>query len=165
MMKMLQAVMGGMEGSSDPNAPGGMGPGLGLSPDDIAKATGLPPFLTNMVMGNQKAPPTRSEIQATRVWKIVHVLFAIVAGLHLVFSINKSTLTFGQNPPAPATFQNPFIVFLTGEVLVQSARVLLSGQSGKRGIRLWIQMGKEFIGDGAIMVFMLGVAAWLEGSV
>jgi len=163
MLKMLQAMMGGMDGSSDSNAPSGVGAGPGLSPDDISKATGLPPFLTNMILGNQKAPPSQTEIQATRIWKLVHVVFAIVAGLYLVFSIGGSTQTYGENPPAPATFRNPFIVFLTGELLVQSARVLSKGQSGKSGIGLWIQLGKEFIGDGAVMVFMLGLASWKRG--
>ncbi|KIW72709.1 hypothetical protein PV04_00885 [Phialophora macrospora] len=166
MLKMLQAMMGGMEGASDPSAPGGMGGAMpGLSPDDISKATGLPPFLTNMVMGSQKAPPSPAVIQATRIWKIVHVVFAMLAGLYLVFDINKSTQLYGENPPAPATFQNPFIVFLTGELLLQSARVLTNGGSGKSGIGLWIQMGKELFGDGMVMVFGLGLAAWVKGRV
>ncbi|ETI28710.1 hypothetical protein G647_01161 [Cladophialophora carrionii CBS 160.54] len=165
MLKMLQAMMGGMDGTSDPSAPDGMGAMPGLSPDDISKATGLPPFLTNMVMGNQKAPPSPAEIQATRIWKLVHVVFAILAGLYLVFNIHKSMQTYGENPPAPATFQNPFIVFLTGELLLQSARVLTKGGSGKSGIGLWIQMGKELFGDGMIMVFGLGLAAWIKGRV
>ncbi|KAJ9608642.1 hypothetical protein H2200_006413 [Cladophialophora chaetospira] len=165
MMKMLQAMMGGMDGTSDPNAPGGMGGLPGLSPDDISKATGLPPFLTNMVLGKQKAPPTQAEIQATRIWKIVHVLFAMLAGLYTVITISTSTLKFGENPPAPATFQNPFLVFLTGEILLQSARILFQGGSGKSGIGLWIQMGKELFGDGMVMVFGLGLAAWIKGSV
>ncbi|KIW90194.1 uncharacterized protein Z519_08837 [Cladophialophora bantiana CBS 173.52] len=164
MLKFLQTMVGGMDGSTDPNIPGGMGAGSGLSPEDISKATGIPPFLTKMVMGGQRAPPHPAEIQATRFWKVVHVVFAMMAGLYLVFSIHESTQTYGENPPAPATFQNPFIVFMTGELLVQGARAASQGQSGKSGIRLWIQMGKEFIGDGAIMVFMLGLAFWMKGS-
>ncbi len=165
MMKMLQAMMGGMEGASGPDGAGGMGGFPGLSPDDISKATGIPSFLTNMVMGNQKAPPTQAEIQAKRIWKIVHVVFSILAGLYTVVSINNSTRTFGENPPAPATFQNPFLVFLTGELLLQGAKVLFPGGSGKSGLGLWIQMGKELFGDGMIMVFWLGLAVWRKGSV
>ncbi|OAG40847.1 hypothetical protein AYO21_04924 [Fonsecaea monophora] len=164
MLKMLQTMIGGMDSSTDPNAPGGMGAGPGLSPDDISKVTGLPSFLTNMVMGDPKAPPSQAEIQATRFWKAVHVIFALMAGFYLVFRIHESTQTYGENPPAPATFQNPFVVFMTGELVVQGARAVSKGQSGKSGIRLWIQMGKEFIGDGAIMVFMLGLASWMKGS-
>jgi len=167
-MKMLQAMMGGgLNGTNDPNAPDGMGagPGLGLSPDDIAKATGIPSFVTNMMMGGQKAPPSAREVQETRLWKVIHVVFAIVAGLYLVLSIGKATTTFGENPPPPATFQNPFLVFTTGELLVQGARVATKGGSGKSGIGLWIQMLREFVGDGAIVVFMLGIASWRKGSI
>lgn len=171
MLKMLQAMMGGMgaagaaDGTSDPSAPGGVGSTPGFSPDDISKVTGLPPFLTNMMMGGQKAPPTEAEIQTTRLWKVLHVIFAVLAGLYLVFRINRSIEVFGENPPAPATFQNPFLVFATGELLVQTTRVATKGHSGKSGFALWIQMFKEFIGDGAILVFMLGIASWWKGSV
>lgn len=165
MMKMLQTMMGGMDGSTGPDVPGAMGAGPGLSPEDISKATGLPSFMTNMLMGGQKAPPTAQEIQATRLWRVVHVAFAIMAGLYLVASISRSSKTFGENPPAPATFQNPFLVFATGELLLQTTRVATKGHSGKSGIGLGIQMGREFVGDGAILVFMLGLASWLKGSV
>lgn len=166
-MKMLQAMMGGMNGTSDPNVPGGAGtagPFPGFSPDDISKATGLPSFLTNMVLGGQKTPPGEAELQATRLWKIVHVIFAIIAGLYLVFTITRATATFGESPPRPATFQNPFVVFVTGELLVQGTRVATSGYSGKSGLGLWIQILREFFGDGAIAVFMLGIASWWKGS-
>ncbi|KAK5559784.1 hypothetical protein LTR46_001533 [Exophiala xenobiotica] len=179
MMKMLQAMMGGMggmpgmggmgsmDGAYDPNVPGGGGIGSvpGISADDISKMTGVPSFLTNMFMGGQKAPPTQAEIQATRLWKVLHVIFAVVAGLYLVLCINKATEAFGENPPAPATFQNPFIVFATGELLVQGTRVLTSGHSGKSGFGLWIQTAREIIGDGAIVVFLLGIACWWKGSI
>ncbi|KAK4941238.1 hypothetical protein LTR10_018774 [Elasticomyces elasticus] len=167
MLKMLQSMMGAMDGTSDPNAAGGAGfPGglPGFSPDDISKATGLPSFLTNMVMGGQKAPPSQAEVQATRLWKILHVIFALVAGLYLVFTITRATATFGESPPRPATFQNPFVVFLTGELLVQGTRVATSGYSGKSGLGLWIQILREFVGDGAIAIFMLGIASWWKGS-
>ncbi|KAI1608051.1 hypothetical protein EDD36DRAFT_389724 [Exophiala viscosa] len=168
MLKMLQTMMGAMDGTSNPNTPGGAGfPGglPGLSPDDISKATGLPSFLTNMVMGGQKAPPSHAELQATRLWKSLHVIFALIAGLYLVFTVTRATETFGENPPRPATFQNPFVVFLTGELLVQGTRVGTSGYSGKSGLGLWIQILREFVGDGAIAVFMLGIASWWKGSI
>ncbi|EXJ95254.1 hypothetical protein A1O1_00374 [Capronia coronata CBS 617.96] len=164
MVKMLQAMMGGMGGPADPSVPGGLGSTPGFSPDDISKATGLPSFLTNMVMGGQKAPPSEAEVQATRLWKVLHVVFAVMAGLYLVLRVNTSVELFGENPPAPATFQNPFLVFATGELLMQTTRVATKGQSGKSGFGLWLQMVREFIGDGAILVFMLGIASWWKGS-
>ncbi len=165
MLKMLQSIMAGMDAGNDPNAPEGMSGIPGLSPDAISKATGLPSFLTNMMLGGQKAPPTPKELQATRMWKVLHVIFAFLAGLYLVSSINKAEESFGENPPAPATFQNPFLVFMTGEVLVQGTRVATQGHSGKSGVGLWTQMVKEIIGDGAILVFMLGLASWWKGSI
>ena len=163
MMKMLQAMMGGMNGGSLPDGTEDMGGMPSLSPDDISKATGLPSFLTNMVLGNQKTPPSRAEIRTTSMWKIIHVVFAIMTGIYLAITINKSTQTFGVNPPAPATFQDPFNLFMTGEILLQSARAISKGGSGKSGLGLWIQMGRELFGDGMIMVFGLGLAQWLNG--
>jgi hypothetical protein len=153
-----------MDAPGEASGPGGMGSIPGLSPDDISRATGLPPFLTNMITGGQKAPPTEAEIQVTRLWKVLHVLFALVAGLYLVFRINASVELFGENPPPPATFQNPFLVFATGELLMQTTRVATKGTSGKSGFGVWIQMCKEFVGDGAILVFMLGIASWWKGT-
>lgn len=164
-MKMLQAMLGGgPNDTNNPDALNGMGAPPGFSPDDISKATGIPSFVTNMMMGGQKAAPSQKDIQAARFWKLVHVIFAVVAGLYLAFSISKATEIFGENPPAPATFQNPFLVFATGEVLVQGTMAVARGHSGKSGIGLWIQMLRDLIGDGAIVVFMLGIASWWKGS-
>ena len=167
MMKMLQTMMGSMGGDpANPDAPGGAFPqGMGLSPDDIAKATGLPRFVTEKLMGGQKAPPSKAEIQATRFWKVVHVLFALVAGIYLVFSVNKSNEAFGENPPAPATFQNPLLLFATGELLIQSTRIATKSHSGRSGAGLGLQMVKELIGDGAVVVFILGFCGvWWNGD-
>jgi len=161
MLKVLSSMLGGVDGSTGLNPPGGSP----LSADDLSKVTGLPSVVTNMMLGGpQTRAPTRVEEQATRFWKVVHVVFAVVAGAYLVFTINRSTRIFGNSPPAPATFQNPFVAFATGELLVQASRIASSGASGKSGPGLWIQMLKELVGDGAIIVFMLGTACWLKGS-
>ena len=160
MVKMLSSLMGGMNPTGDPTAT----EGLPFNPDELAKATGMPSFLTNMLMGNQKAPPTPAEIRSTRMWRILHVIFALVSGIYYLVAIGRAQSSFGQAPPAPATFQNPFVVFVLGEVLLQSARILTAGSSGKRGPGLWYQMVKEFAGDGAVVVFLLGVASWLKGN-
>jgi GET complex subunit GET2 len=160
MLKMLGSMMGAMNGSSDPNAP----PSLGLSPEDISKATGIPSFLTGTFMGSQKAPPTPQEQRSTTIWRVIHVVFALIAGLFLVFSIDRATTTFGENPPAPATFQNPFVIFVTGEIVLQATRIILAGPSGKRGPGLYYQMAKEFAGDGALSVFLLGISSWWRGN-
>ena len=159
MMKMLGSMMGAMNGNSDPNAP----PSLGLSSEDISKVTGIPSFLTSAFMGGQKAPPTPQEQRSTTVWRIIHVVFALVAGLFLVFSINQATSIFGENPPAPATFQNHFVIFVKGEIVLQATRIILAGPSGKRGPGLYYQMAKEFAGDGDLSVFLLGIFSWWRG--
>lgn len=164
LMKMMQAMMGGMGG--DPNNPnisaGGLGLGAGLSAGDLSKATGLPPFIADKLFGGPKAVPSKAEIQATRFWKMVHVIFAVVVGLYLVSSLRKSTLAFGENPPAPATFQNPFIMFATGELLLQTTKVASKGHSGRSGFGLWIQVIRDILGDGAILVFLMGAATALK---
>ncbi len=159
MLKMLSSLMGSMNPTGDPSTSGG----LPFNPDDLAKATGMPSFLTNMVMGNQKAPPTPADMQKTRMWRILHVLFAAMSGLYYLIAVGRAESSFGEHPPAPATFQNPFLAFVLGETLLQSVRMLTAGSSGKRGLGLWYQMVKEFAGDGAIIVFLLGVASWWKG--
>ena len=159
MMKMLNQMLGGADGS-DPTNPGG----LPFSPDDISKATGLPPFLTNMFMGGQKAPPTPAQEQSARIWTIVHVIFSLLAGIYVVHTITSSTLLFGASPPAPATIQNPFLIFVMGELLVHGARTLLGGQGMPEGIGAWWLILKGISRDGSIVVFMMGAAAWWNGS-
>jgi len=161
MMQMLSSMMAGMGGEgADPNNPGGMP----FNPDDLAKQSGIPSWATSMLFGSQKTPPTPAEQSTMRMWRIIHAVVAVLAGIYMVFTISKSTQTFGAGPPAPATFQNPFVVFLMAELLLQSSRVLTAGQAGKRGPGLWFQMLKELAGDGAIIVFMLGVASWWTDS-
>jgi GET complex subunit GET2 len=160
MMKMLNQLMTGMEGNADPNNPGGMP----FNPEELSKATGLPSSLANMLLGSQKAPPTPAELQTIRLWKIIHVVFALIAGIYHLLAINWAEETFGAEPPAPATFQNPFLIFVLGEILLQSSRVLLDGSMGKRGPGLYYQMAKQFARDGGIVVFILGIAAWWKGS-
>lgn len=163
MMKMMQAMMANLGGDgSDPNSSGGPGLGAGLSAGDLSKATGLPSFVTDRLFGGQKAPPSKAELQATRLWKVVQVVFAVLAGLYLVWSIHKSTHAFGENPPAPATFQNPFLMFATGELLLQTTKVASKGHSGRSGTGLWIQIIRDVLGDGAILVFLMGAAKALR---
>ncbi|RMZ76197.1 hypothetical protein DV737_g4934, partial [Chaetothyriales sp. CBS 132003] len=158
--KMLGSMMGASGVDGDPNVP----PNINFSPDDIAQATGLPSFLTKAFMGGQATPPTAEEARSTAVWRILHLIFALLAGIYLVFSIAHATAAFGENPPAPATFLNPFSVFVIGEVVLHTSRILLAGPSGKSGPRLWLQMTKDFASDGALSVFLLGLASWWKGG-
>ncbi|RMD41787.1 hypothetical protein DV735_g3300, partial [Chaetothyriales sp. CBS 134920] len=158
---MLESMLGGGSGiEGDPNAP----PGLNFSPDDIAKATGLPSFVTQAFLGAQAPPPTAEQARSIAFWRILRLIFALLAAIYLVFSVNRATAAFGENPPAPATFQNPFAVFVIGEIALHTAQTLFARSAGKSGPRLWLQVAKDFAGDGALSVFLLGLASWWRGT-
>jgi hypothetical protein len=157
MMKMLNSLLGGADGS-DPTNPGG----LPFSPDDISKATGLPPFLTNMFMGQGTAAPTPAQEQTAWVWTLIHVIFSLLAGVHVVYVLSSSIKLFGSSPPAPVTIKNPFLVFITGELLVHSTQMFLVDRAGPKGMWAWWQILKDIARDGSIVVFMMGAASWLS---
>ncbi len=157
---MLNQMLGGADGS-DPANPGG----LPFSPDDISKATGLPPFLTNMFMGGQKAPPTPAQEQSARIWSIVHVIFSSLAGIYVVHATTSSTHLFGATPPSPPTLRNPFLIFIMGELMVRGAQTLIVDAGVPKGVGAWWQIVKDIARDGSIVVFMMGAAAWWNGSI
>lgn len=163
-MKMLASLMGSLPG--DPSgappqgAPAGGPPGdamPGLSPALIASALGLPPFLANMVGGAMQSP-TEAEQKKLQKWKMLHVFFAVGVALYLFFVITTSVATFGSPPPKPATAQNPFAIFVTGELLLTGARALLGGRQG--GIGMVFKLVKDVVRDGSIVLFALGLATW-----
>lgn len=164
-IKLLNSLLGAMPG--DPNgpppgagAPPGAMPGQeqpGLNPGAIASALGLPPFLASM-LGAATQQPTEREQKATRLWKGLHIVFAIGVAVYLLFIIGASVATFGSPPPKPATAQNPFLIFVTGEVLLTSGRALTSAKQG--GIGMVIQLFKDVVRDGSLVLFALGMGAW-----
>lgn len=164
-MKMLASLMGSLpgdpSGAPPPGAPpAGPPPGdamSGLSPALIASALGLPPFLANMV-GGAFQTPTEAEQKKLQKWKILHVLFAVGVAIYLFFVITTSVATFGSPPPKPATAQNPFAIFVTGELLLTGARALLGGKQG--GIGMVFKLVKDVVRDGSIVLFALGLATW-----
>jgi hypothetical protein len=157
MVKMLNSLLGGADGT-DPAASGG----LPFSPEDISKATGLPPFVTNMFVGQDNATPTPAQEQTARIWTVIHVLFSLVAGIYVVYALTSSTRLFGADPPPPATIKNPFLLFVMGELLVQSAQMFLADRPGRKGIWAWWQLLKDIGRDGSIVVFMMGATSWLQ---
>ncbi|KAK5102425.1 hypothetical protein LTR70_000211 [Exophiala xenobiotica] len=161
MVKMMQAMLGNMSG--DPSAPGPEG--MPFSADDISKLTGMPSFLTNIFLGGkQQAPPTAGELSRKRTWNILRTIIFVLIGLYTVFTIDKAVGAFGQHPPAPATIQNPFTIFLMGELLVSGAKMVLAGQpASQSGIKAWIQSGREIARDGGILVFLVGTYSWWNG--
>jgi hypothetical protein len=158
-MKLLNSLMGAMPGgdpsTAGPGAPPGAGtPGLGSSLPAIASMLGVPPFLANMLGG---AAPTEAEQKRVKVWKTLHTIFALVVAGYLLFIITSSVALFGISPPPPATAQSPFAIFVTGELLLTGGKVLFGGKSG---MGMAVQLFKDVVRDGSIVLFMLGMGTW-----
>lgn len=164
-MKLLSSLLGGMPGEPNASAPGtpGAADGMpdqgspGFSPADLAGALGLPPFLANM-LGGPSQPATEAEQKTIRVWKTLHFLFALGIAIYLSFIIGTSVALFGSPPPKPATVQNPFLIFVTGEMLLTGGRVLLGEKQG--GLGMAIQLARDIVRDGSLVIFALGMGAW-----
>ena len=157
MQKMMSQLMGGL------NQEGANTDQPMFSPEQLSKATGLPSFVSNMLLG-AVAPPTEAELQRTKIWRIVHTLFALIAGIYSVYILERSVSLFGNQPPAPATVRNPFVIFTTGEVLIQGSKAVSSGASAKRGLGLGYQIFKDLASDGCIVIFVLGAWNWWHGT-
>ncbi|KAJ5093211.1 hypothetical protein N7456_009072 [Penicillium angulare] len=160
-LKLLNSLLGSMP--TDPNGPPppggapGQAPGAGpsLGPAAIASMLGLPPFLANLVGG---AFQTQEENpKSVRLWKTLHIFFALSVAFYLLFIIGSSVALFGSLPPKPATAQNPFVIFMTGELLLCGSRVLIGGQNG---VRSAMKLVKDVIRDGSLIIFALGLGSW-----
>ncbi|KAJ6089851.1 hypothetical protein N7467_005067 [Penicillium canescens] len=147
-VKLLSSLLGAM--------PGGAPPSPGSSLATMATMAGVPPFLANMLGG--AAAPTEAEQKSTRIWKTLHTVFALAVSFYLLFLIGTSVSLFGSPPPKPATAQNPFAIFVTGELLLTGGKVLFGGKSG--GMGMAVQLSKDVIRDGKLLLFVLGLASW-----
>lgn len=160
-LKLLNSLMDAVPLKGDPNAApapgGGAGDMPGLSPAGIASALGMPPWIASLVGGATQSP-TEEEQKQLRVWKALHVIFALGVAFYLLFVIVTSVATFGSSPPKPATAQNPFMVFVTGELLLTGGRVLLAGNG--RGVGMAVQLFRDVVRDGSLVLFMLGMGSW-----
>lgn len=165
-------VTGGAGGAG--GAPGpGQGPGASQNPlGDLTAATGLPPFVTDMLTGQSSAPKTASELRNEQILKFLHALFSVLVGVYLLALIRSSALLYGEGstpPPPPSTAQNPFTVFVMGELLLLGgARVLGTGKSNGGGGKLARAMGgfqlvRGIVRDGGIAVFVIGAGTWWLG--
>ena len=154
MMKMLQQMMGGA--GDDANDEGG----LPFSSEELSKVTGVPSFLTDMLMGKQKAPPTIVEMKSARIWKIIHTTFALIASIYTVYVLRRSVGFFGAKPPAPPTVQNPFLLFIMGESIIQGTKLTTAGAAAKRGLSLGLQILRDLAADGCLVVFVMGIWQW-----
>ena len=153
MAKMLQQLLGGMD-PNDPNA----GEMPKLSPDDISKATGIPSWVTNMFL--EKPPATEEQKRQVFVWKSIHLIFSTLVGAYTLWTVTTSMATFGANPPTPPTFRNPFLIFMLGELLVETSRLTVGGMGSPKGIGAWYQIAKDVGRDSSIVIFLLGMGIW-----
>ena len=160
-VKLLHSILAG--GGVDGSMPGGGGDqqGGGPSQADLLSALGLPPILSSMV-GAAAQPKSEADKKETQMWKTVHVVFAIVTAVYLLFVISASTATYGGSPPPPATAQNPFLVFTTGELVLSSARMAMKSRDGGGLVRpgVWAEMVRDAVRDGSLVVFVLGMGTW-----
>ncbi|OAX84563.1 hypothetical protein ACJ72_01062 [Emergomyces africanus] len=156
-------LAGGPAGGSDTFPAGGEGPAFNLA--DIASGFGVPPFLANFFLGGTSQPASPAEQRMAWIWKLVHVVFSLAIGIYLLSLFRTSLSTYGKNPPPPATAQNPFTLFITGEVVLSGTRVLTHARDGQlKNARAWIQLLGELVRDGRIAVFVLGTGMWLLGE-
>jgi hypothetical protein len=159
-LKLFQALMGGMGGMPGGDQGPNAGAGAGGIPPELASSLGLPPWMSSM-LGAATQQESEDQKKTVLTWKILHTVFSIVLGVYLVFLTSSSVATFGKQPPPPATVQNPFLYFTTGELVMGGARILIKSQSGGlSGPFLYIQLLKDFIRDGSIVLFLFGMGAW-----
>lgn len=161
-VKLLHSILAGNVPGAEQ---GGAGDAGGPSQADLLSALGLPPFLSSLV-GAATQSKSEAEKQQTRVWKMVHVVFALVMAVYVLVVIGTSIATYGGSPPPPATVRNPFVVFTTGEMVLSGARMALKsrqGGDGGVGVGVWVEMVRDAVRDGALVVFALGMGTWWQG--
>ncbi|KAL4936920.1 hypothetical protein BDV06DRAFT_204016 [Aspergillus oleicola] len=158
-LKLLNSLMGGMPGAVQ-GANAGAGPGAGADssgglPPGLASSLGLPPWMSSVLGGQQQSEEQK---KAILVFKALHIVFSVFLAIYLVFLTASSVSTYGKQPPPPATARNPFLFFTTGELVLGATRVLT--KSGGPGPFLYIQLLKDFIRDGSIVLFLFGMGSW-----
>lgn len=163
-MKLLNSLLGNVppgDQNAGEAAAGGAGGAPGMSPADMAASLGVPPFIANMLGGAGSTPQTEAEKKQAQTWKMLHVAFSIAVAVYLLFLIGTSVTTYGTQPPPPATAQNPFVIFATGEMILSGARLLMrSTRGGVTGLALLVQLFRDIVRDGSVVLFLLGMGTW-----
>lgn len=165
MMKVLSSMLGGIPGAEN------TAPGAGIAPpnqgdlgmNDLTSALGIPPLLSSMLFGGGASQQTPEEKNRERIMKFLHTLFALVIGVYLVTLVGSAVTTYGVNPPPPATAQNPFIIFMTGELLLIGAQ-MVSGKNQQGTLATALKIFRSLVRDGSIAIFALGAASWWNGG-
>ena len=168
-VKLLHSLIGGNlpdNGSAGDNGNGGGGgSGAGATQADLLSALGVPPILAEMA-GAATRTPTAQETKEATWWKTVHVVFAVLMGVYVLGLIGRGIATYGNPPPPPATARNPFLLFTTGELVLSSARLLLSQRAGSRSgllgrVSQCTTVLGEIVRDGSLVMFVLGIGSLL----
>lgn len=161
-LKLLSSLMGGMPGAAQgPDAGFGTGAGgepSGGLPAGFFSSLGLPPWMAD-ALGSASKPQSEEQKKALLTWKILHIVFSVAIAIYLYFLTSSAVATYGKQPPPPATAQNPFLLFTTGELLLGGARVTMKN-SGPPGPFMYIQLLRDFIRDGSIVLFLFGMGSW-----
>lgn len=161
MMKLLSSLAGGDSSNMDTNN----STGLPFSPEDIQNATGMPSWATSLLLGGgEKIPPTAEDRKTAAIWRTVHIVFSILAGLYLLTMLRSGTSKFGKDPPPPPTVKNPFLMFMLGELLILGSRILMGDPSSSNRGNGWLEIFRDVARDGSIVLFMLGAANWWNGT-
>lgn len=169
MMKLLTSMMGGVPGAAS-TAPGsGMGlasssAAPSLSPADLTNALGLPPILSKILLGGQSQPTTPEERRRQSITSFLHILFALIVGVYLLSLVSYSVTTYGASPPPPATARNPFLVFLTGELVLCGLQVWIRQNGQVFGLSTLLKLFQNFVRDGRIVIFLLGAWSWWSNA-
>ncbi|QIW97278.1 hypothetical protein AMS68_002796 [Peltaster fructicola] len=178
MTKMLQQMMG-MAGG-DPN-----------DPNNIHNTEDPMQMLSTLLNGakpQQSAPPPST--RSTYLWRLTHAIFAIIiAGYIAITSTFDGTLLSRTNSTFTDGSQDGFgsrlfLIFITAELGLQSARFFMEGGQLQGGGMLatvanlapppwgnylsiagrWFSIFASIISDAMIIVFVLGVMAWWNGA-
>ncbi|KAL4976614.1 hypothetical protein BDW66DRAFT_134387 [Aspergillus desertorum] len=160
-LRLLNSLMGGPGAAQGSGAGPATGAGVDSSgglPPGFFSSLGLPPWMAD-ALGSASKPQSEEQKNALLTWKVLHIVFSVALAIYLCFLTSSSVATYGRQPPPPATAQNPFLFFTTGELLLGGARVMMKN-SGPPGPFLYIQLLRDFIRDGSIVLFLFGMGSW-----
>ncbi|KAJ9324321.1 hypothetical protein DTO027B5_4172 [Paecilomyces variotii] len=164
-MKLLSSLMGGLP-MGDAASGAGAGATPDLSPADLSSALGVPPFLSKLLLGGGGSQvQTPAEQRWQWILKVLHAVFSFALGVYLLLVIGSSVETYGSRPPPPATAQSPFVIFMTGELLLNGTRLLVRKREGPLGgLGVGLEVVRAVVRDGSVALFVLGMGSWWYGG-
>ncbi|EMC95048.1 hypothetical protein BAUCODRAFT_123531 [Baudoinia panamericana UAMH 10762] len=180
MMKMMQSLAGLMGGNpNDPNAP----------PPDVPPALKALLGAGAAQKDAQKSPETSSAY----VWRITHAIFALILAMYVTTTstftgsqLARTQSKFMATESSSVLGPRLFILFTSAELVLQSTRFFLErGQLSGSGwlatiansgmvpepYAQWVRTAGRYIAiaqtifaDAMVIIFVLGVMAWWNGS-